>query len=170
VKILRKTFLTAAVLIGAGCVLPSASLAQGSPISDAYRQLRLLSSSTESGVSYNSFGEEWRKALGLVNIAIEDSPPSALTQKLGEIKNTYSDVSDLWSCRFSSKFVSVAIDFCISPGFKERNPEVVTFLKQRVDKDKFATMATPVEAAIPGFFGRASTQVRELGELLKTSK
>ena len=49
------------------------AIAQDDPIKDAYKQLRLLSSETEAGINYTSFNEEWRKTIGLINIAIEDS-------------------------------------------------------------------------------------------------
>ena len=78
---MSKSSFALSLLLGVGCFCPASSLAQGSPITDAYRQLRLLSSSTEAGISYNDFGDEWRKALGIVNIGLEDSKPSKLTEK-----------------------------------------------------------------------------------------
>lgn len=153
--------------MGAGCILPLASKAQGSPITDAYRQLRLLSSSTQGGVSYNSYGEEWRKTLGLIDIAIEDSKPSKLTEKLAQIKSSYSDISNIWGCRFSSKYISIAIDYCLTPGFKDRNPAVMAVLRKQVSANEFVEMESVTPAIIPVLFGLASTQVRELGEMLK---
>ena len=165
--IMRKSSYLLSALIGYGCLSPVASMAQGSPITDAYRQLRLLSSSTEAGISYNNFGDEWRKALGFINIAIEDSKPSKLTEKLQEVKLIYSDASDFWSCRFSSKYISVAINHCLNSGFKDRNPVTMEFLRGQLSRSEYMEMGDVVPAVVPVMFGKGSQQVRELGELLK---
>jgi hypothetical protein len=164
--IMKKYSFALSVLVGAGCFFPGASMAQGSPITDAYRQLRLLSSSTEAGISYKAFGDEWRKTMGLINIALEDSKPSNMTQKLEQIKLTYSDISNFWGCRFEGKFISVCINHAFGPGFRERNPATMEFLQEQVRRSRLMEMSDVVPAVVPVMFGKASREVRELGKLL----
>lgn len=159
---MTKTLLPLLVLL-----CQSASFAQGSPITDAYRQLRLLSSSTQTGISYRDFGLEIRKVNGLVDIALEDSKPSKLTQKLEEIKTTYSDINELWGCRFSSKFISVALSHCLGIGFQQRNPIAAQVLRERLAANQFAEMDVPTSVLVGSMFGKASAQVKQLGDMLK---
>ena len=149
------------------CISSSPSLAQGSPITDAYRQLRLLSSSTEAGVSYRSYGEQWGKTVGFVDIAIEDSDPSPFTQKLESIKLKYSDISEFWNCRFPNIRITTAIEFCLTSGFKERNPDTLLFLQQQVSINSYRDMEWVTPAVVPVLFKKASDEVKELGQILK---
>lgn len=146
------------------------TFAQSPPVADAYRQLRFLSASTEAGISYVDFGHEWRKALGFINIALEDSKPGVLTKQLETIKASYQDIWDLWKCRFSSKYVSVALDHCLSAGFKQRNPYATESLRGALASTEYAEMDLPVSMALPYMFANASSQVRDLGDLLKGKK
>ena len=145
----------------------STSFAQGSPITDAYRQLRLLSSSTQTGISYRDFVLEVRKAIGLVDIALEDSKPSKATQKLEEIKTTYSDINELWGCRFSSKYISIALSSCLGIGFQQRNPIVVQSLRETLAANEFAEMEDFTGVFVGSMLGKASAQVKQLGGMLK---
>ena len=146
----------------------SAAFAQGAPITDAYRQLRLLSSSTQTGISYKDFGDELRKVNGLIDIAVKYSRPSNLTEKLVEIKVIYSDIAEVWRCRFSSRFISVALSHCLSEGFMQRNNIAASLLKSQLAENKYAHMNAPTSVVISRMFGEASSQVKQLGEMLKT--
>ena len=149
------------------CALPSEVSAQDPSVKDAYKQLRLLNASTEAGISYRSFGEEWRKTLGPINIALEDSKKGKLTNQLEVIKGVYSDISNIWGCRFSAKYVSVALNHCINSDFKERNPTYITWLNELLSKDRFVEMDSPTQVIIGNMFAQGSAQVKELGKMLK---
>ena len=157
----------ACVLPSEVSALPSKTSAQDPSIKDAYKQLRLLNASTEAGISYSSFGEEWRKALGPINIALEDSKKGKITKQLEIIKGIYSDISNIWGCRFSAGYINVALNYCISSDFKMRNPEVINFLNNELSKYEYKKMDDPTGAIIGTMFAQGSAQVKELGRMLK---
>lgn len=153
---------------------PISAVAQGSPITDAYRQLRLLSSETEAGVSYVGYMSKWREVLGFVNIALEDGKPGPLTKQLRKIKTTYTDAAELWKCTIEyGKFATTHL-LCLSDGFKSRNTEIAGDI-EKVKNNPMCSYGTclPGESKIEGkvgvrlLFGIASAQIKELGSLLK---
>ena len=154
------------LLIAIALFIHSPVFGQGSPITDAYRQLRLLSSSTRTGINYRDFNSELRKSIGLVDIAIEDSKPSKLTERLKDIKQTYEDAALLWSCQFQVKEVNSALEYCLTKGFKERNPEIIEVL---VKKPR-AYLRYVSDPSIGLLFNTASEQIKDLGNLLKVNR
>jgi hypothetical protein len=104
--------------------------------------------------------------MGLVDIAIEDSKPSKLTERLKDIKQTYEDAALLWSCQFEVKEVSLAIEYCLTKGFKERNPEIIEVLGQK-PRAYLRYVSGP---SIELLFSIASVQIKDLGNLLKANK
>lgn len=167
-KLILALALTAACVLPRGVsALPSKVSAQDPSIKDAYKQLRLLNASTEAGVSYSSFGEEWRKALGPINIALEDSKQGKLTKQLEVIKGIYSDISNIWGCRFTARYISVALNRCVNSDFNERNPAYVVVLNNELSKNRFEEMEYPTQAIVSNLFAQGSAQVKELGKMLK---
>ncbi len=155
------------------------AIAQDDTIKDAYRQLRLLNSETEAGINYVSFREQWRKTLGLIDIAIEDSKPSSRTTLLNQIKVTYRDAATLWGCTVEfGKFASVLIT-CLDNEFQLRNPDIVREIKIRADVTQSITGCpscgvfhpesgdTVGKAGVMSLFSVASQQIKTLGSILK---
>lgn len=143
----------------------SAIAAVDSPIQDAYKALRLLAATTESGVSYQNFRAEWAKTNGVVTIALEDSKPGPATTQLQVTKDAYNDLSVLWQCSIEVNFIALALQHCIDQGFKDRNPDVIEFFQQNAAKDPLSD--STLSAAVPVLMNQAHAQVKALGEILK---
>lgn len=147
---------------------PIASMAQTAPITDAYKQLRLLDSQTEAGMNYPSFTNEWGKTLGLVNIALEDSAASPLTRQLEKIKISYSDVATAWKCKIEyGKFAKVFY-MCLGNELPERYPEIAGAIKDGSAMEYTGDVAGKV--TISYLFSAASIQVKTLGAMLNKKK
>lgn len=149
-------------------VSPSPGFSQGEPITAAYNRLRMFNSLTEAGVSYASFRDEWGQVRGVIDIAIQDSKPSSLTQKLSEIKTTYTEAAEFWRCTIEVNYTGL-MNMCLGKRSASSNPIIGPSIQEILDKRENFDVKTRDIAPImvPLYFKLADAQILQLGLLLK---
>jgi hypothetical protein len=147
---------------------PAISVAQGAPITAAYNRLRLFNSRVDSGISYVNFRSEWGDVRGQIDIAIQDSKPSELTQKLDEIRTTYTEAAQFWYCLIEVRYLSL-MKLCLGGRPPSSSPVIGPGLMKILNESGGSTLETRhvVSSLVPLYFKLADAQTQQLGALLR---
>ena len=166
---MRRGFGAFSLTIVCALLLPASAVAQGAPITNAYNRLRMFNSMIDSGISYANFRSEWGSVRGAIDIAIQDSSPSNLTQKLEEIRTTYTEAALFWGCTIEMSHLAL-MNLCLQGRPPSTNPIIGPGLSKIMNDYKSSEVRprTIGPILVPLFFKLADAQTQQLGALLKS--
>lgn len=166
---MRKTLGGFGLTIVFALLLPASAVAQGAPITNAYNRLRMFNSMIDTGISYVNFRSEWGSVRGAIDIAIQDSSPSKLTQTLEEIRTTYTEAALFWGCTIEMSHLAL-MDLCLQGRPPSTNPIIGPGMLKIINDYK-SSEVRPRDVGpilVPLFFKLANAQTQQLGALLKS--